>query len=139
MKQRGQRIRATVSVCPHETATDHEGESGTRIAAVKILLYDVLDDRPEIAALIRFAPEDCKAHRPSRNVPRIPRRSARNDGKAPGRGRSAPDVEDDRFPPWREKSLKKQAKVMDRAVSPRKEAVTATRKGESDQENVNRS
>jgi hypothetical protein len=27
----------------------HEGEPGTRIAAVKILLHDVLDDRPEIA------------------------------------------------------------------------------------------
>ena len=31
--------------------------------------------------------------------PYTPRQTARNDGTAPGRGRSAPDVEDDRLPP----------------------------------------
>jgi hypothetical protein len=50
-RQRGQRIRATVSVCPHETVTDHEGESAFRVAAIKITLDHVLDDRPEIAML----------------------------------------------------------------------------------------
>jgi hypothetical protein len=128
-RQSGQRIRAALR-SPHDSATIHEGEPGTRIAAVKILLHDVLDDRPEIAALIRFAPEDCKARRPSRNAPRIPRRSARNDGKAPGKGRSAPDDEGDRFPQWREKSLKKRAIIENGTTSPWKEAMTARRKGE---------
>jgi hypothetical protein len=46
-------------------------------------------------------------------------------------------VEDDRLPPWREKSLKNRANVMDRTASPWKAAMTAARKGESGRENVN--
>jgi hypothetical protein len=37
---------------PHETATDHEGEPAFRIAAVKILLDHLLDDRSEKPILI---------------------------------------------------------------------------------------
>jgi len=84
---------------PHEPATDHEGEPAAGIAAVKILLDHLLDDRSEKAALIRFAPEDCKACTPARNDSHTPSGTCRNDGKAPGRERSAPDVEDDRLPP----------------------------------------
>ena len=84
---------------PHGPVTDHEGEPAFRIAAVKILLDHLLDDRSEKAALIRFAPEDCKACTPARNGLHIRPGTARNDGKAPGRERSAPDVEDDRLPP----------------------------------------
>ena len=92
---------------PHEPVTDHEDEPAAGVAAVQVRLHDLLDDRPEVTALIRFAPEDCKA-----------RTLARNDGTAPGRGRSAPDAGDDRLLPWRENGLKKQANVMDKAGSP---------------------
>jgi len=34
---------------------------------VEIALQDLLDDRPEKIALIRFAPKDCKACTPARN------------------------------------------------------------------------
>jgi hypothetical protein len=37
---------------PHETATDHEGEPAFRIAAVKVLLDHLLDDRSEKPILI---------------------------------------------------------------------------------------
>ena len=50
--------------------------------------------------------------------PYTPQRTARNDRTAPGRGRSAPDVEDDRLPPWRENGIKKRAKVTDTPASP---------------------
>jgi len=36
---------------PHEPVTDHEGESATGIAAIKVALNDLLDDRPEEAVL----------------------------------------------------------------------------------------
>jgi len=36
---------------PHEPATDHEGEPAFRIAAVKILLDHLLDDRSEKTVL----------------------------------------------------------------------------------------
>jgi hypothetical protein len=133
----GQRIRAAIR-SPHEADTVHEGEAAFRVAAIKIPLDHVLDDRPEKAALIRFAPEDCEACTPARTGSHTRPGTFRNDGTAPGRRRSAPDDEGDRFPPWREKSLKKRANVMDRAASLWKEAMTARRKGESDQENVNR-
>jgi len=83
----------------HETATDHEGKPAAGIAAVEIALDYLLNDRPEKTALIRFAPEDCKARTPARNDSHTQSGTCRNDGKAPGRGRSAPDVEDDRLPP----------------------------------------
>ena len=38
-----------------------------------------------------------------------------------------PDVEDGRFPPWREKSLKKRAIIENGTASPWKEAMTAAR------------
>jgi len=137
-RQSGQRIRATVSVCPHEGSMLHEGEAAFRVAAVEILLDHLLDDRPEIPVLIRFAPEDCKACTPSRTGSHTPSRTCRNDGTAPGRGPSAPDVEDDRLPPWREKSLKNRAKVMDQAASPRKEVLRPARMGGIRTEIVNR-
>jgi len=39
---------------PHEPAKDHEGEPAAGIAAVKMLLDHLLDDRPEKTARIRF-------------------------------------------------------------------------------------
>ena len=62
-------------------------------------LGDGEDDRPEKTALIRFAPEDCKACTPARNDSHTPSGTCRNDGRVPGKGPSAPDVEDDRLPP----------------------------------------
>ena len=44
--QSGHRMRAALR-SPHETATDHEGEPAFRIAAVKILLDHLLNDRSE--------------------------------------------------------------------------------------------
>jgi len=42
--------------------------SGVGVETVaKAALDDLLDDRPEMTVLIRFAPEDCKACTPSRN------------------------------------------------------------------------
>ena len=84
---------------PHEPLPAHEGKAAPRVAAVEVLLHDLFDDRPEKAALIRFAPEDCKACIPARNESHTPRQTSRNDGTTPGRGQSAPDAEDDRLPP----------------------------------------
>jgi len=42
----------------------------------------------------------------------------RSHGTTPDKGQSAPDVEDDRLPPWREKGLKKRANVLDMTASP---------------------
>ncbi len=50
--QFGQRILATVSVCPHETVTDHEGEARARIAAVEVTLDDLPDDGSEIPVVL---------------------------------------------------------------------------------------
>jgi hypothetical protein len=50
----------------------NQGESASGIAAVKIPLDDLLDDRPEKPALIRFAPEDCKACIPARTGSHTP-------------------------------------------------------------------
>jgi len=58
--QSGQRTRAALR-SPHEPARDHEGEARAGIAAIKVALDDLPDDRPKIPALILFAPEDCKA------------------------------------------------------------------------------
>jgi len=55
--------------------------------------------------------------------PHTPRRTARNDGRAPGKGRFAEDVEDDRLSPWRENGLIKRAKVMDRTAPPWKDVM----------------
>jgi hypothetical protein len=87
-------MRATVSVCPHETETDHEGEPAAGIAAVKIPLDHLLDDWPEKTALIEAMSTGSRtpdSHTPSG--------TCRNDGRVPGKGPSAPDVEDDRLPP----------------------------------------
>jgi hypothetical protein len=84
---------------PHETATDHAGKPAAGIAAVEIALDHLLDDRPEKTALIRFAPEDCKARTPARNDSHTQLGTCRKDGTEPCRGPSAPDVWDDRIPP----------------------------------------
>ena len=68
--------------------------------------------------------------------PYTPRQTARNDGTAPGRGPSTPDVWDDRLPLLQENGLKKRAIIENVATSPWKEAMTAARKGESGRENV---
>ncbi|MBE3140549.1 MAG: hypothetical protein IMZ53_08200, partial [Thermoplasmata archaeon] len=65
--------------------------------------------------------------------------TCRNDGKAPGKGRSPPDVGDDKLPPWRENSLKKRAKVMDEIWCPWKNGMSPGSDGEIILENVNRS
>jgi len=115
--QSGHRMRAALR-SPHETASVHEGEPAFRIAAVEVAPDDLLDDRPEVTALIRFAPEDCKARTLSRNESHTQSGTCRNDGTAPGRGRSAPDAGDDRLLPWRENGLKKQANATDKVKSP---------------------
>ena len=94
---------------PHEPVTDHEGEPSAGIAAVKILLDHLLDDRPEKAALIRFAPEDCKACTPARNDSHTPSGTCRNDGRVSGKGPSAPDGEGDKFLAHRKGLFKKRA------------------------------
>jgi len=114
LPQSGQRIRATLRLSYMSLA--NQDEPATRVAAIKIPLDHFLDDRPEIPALIRFAPEDCKALTPARNGSHTWSGTCQNDGTAPGRERSAPDAEGDRLPPWREKGLKNRAKVMDRAA-----------------------
>jgi hypothetical protein len=48
--QSGQRIRAALR-SPHEAATLREGEPAARVATVKILLDNILDNRPEEAVL----------------------------------------------------------------------------------------
>ena len=70
---------------PHEPVTDHEGESTARVAEVEVALDHLLDDRPEKTALIRFAPEDCKARTPARNDSHTQSGTCRNDGTAPER------------------------------------------------------
>jgi len=102
--------------------TSNPGESAPRISTVEILLDDLLYDRPEIAALIRFAPEDCKARIPARTGFRIRPGSLRNDGKARGREPSAPDAEVDRLPPWRENCSKNRANIMKKLGSSSKQA-----------------
>ena len=79
--------------------TSDAGEPAFRIAAVKILLDHLLNDRSEKPTLIRFAPEDCKALTPARNDSHTQSGTCRNDGTEPCRGPSAPDVWDDRIPP----------------------------------------
>ena len=106
--------------------TTNPGEPAAGIAAVEVALYDLLDDRPE------------KTVRPARNGPHTQSGTCRNDGKAPGRGRSAPDVEDDRLPPWREKGLKKRAKVANTTASPWKDTMRPGPHGGIKLENVNR-
>ena len=59
--------------------------------------------------------------RPGASEEVSPRQTARNDATAPGRGRSAPDVEVDRLPPCWEKGLKKRTNIKDRTASPWKE------------------
>jgi hypothetical protein len=98
--------------------TPKTGESAARVAAVEIALDDFLDDRPKISALNRFAPEDCKACTPARTDLHRRRGSRRNGGKAPGKDPSAPDVEDDRLPPWREKRRRKRANVTEETGAP---------------------
>jgi hypothetical protein len=78
------------------------GEARARIAAVEIALDDLPDDRPEMAALIRFATEDCKACTPSRSGFRRQSGTGRNYGTTPDRGPCAPDDEGGRFPAHRE-------------------------------------
>jgi len=41
-----------------------------------------------------------------------PKGAATNDGTAPDRGPFAPDVEGDRLPPWRERSLRNRANII---------------------------
>jgi len=84
---------------------DHEGKPAAGIAAVEIALDHLFDDQPEKTAFIRFAPEDCKARTPAQTGPHTQSGTCRNDGTALGRGPSAPDVWDDRIPPWRENGL----------------------------------
>jgi len=119
--------------------TPDSSEPAAGIAAVEILLHHLPDDRPEKTALIRFAPEDCKACTPARNDLHTQPGTCRNDGKAPGKGRSSPDVGDDRLPPWREKSLKKRANITDWTASPRKNGMSPGSEKQSGRENVNRS
>ena len=71
--------------------------------------------------------------------PHTPRQTARNDATVPGRGRSAPDVEDDRFPAWGEKSLKKRANIMEMTVPSWKDAMRPGSDARINPENVNRS
>jgi len=85
--------------------TPDTGEPAAGVAAVEVALDHLLDDRPEKAALIRFAPEDYKACTPARNGLHPRPGTGRNDERAPGRGRCVPDVEDDRLPPWRERNI----------------------------------
>ena len=59
--------------------------------------------------------------------------------KAPGKGRSSPDVGDDRLPPQQEKSLKSRANITDRTASPWKNGMSPGSEGQSGRENVNRS
>jgi hypothetical protein len=118
--------------------TPKTGESAARVAAVEIALDYFPDDRPEISALNRFAPEDCKACTPARTGLHRRRGSRRNDGQAPGREPSAPDVEDDRLPPWREKRLRKRANVTKEPGLPWKDAINPGADGEIKSENVNR-
>ena len=82
--QSGHLMRAAFR-SPHEPATDHEGEPAFRIAAVKILLDHLLDDRPEKAALIEALSTGSRT--PARNDFHTPSGTCRNDGRAPGRGR----------------------------------------------------
>jgi len=84
----------------------NQGKSVAGIAAVEVTPDDLLDDRPEMPILIRFAPEDCKACTPARTGSHTRPGNCRNDGTAPGRERSARDAENDRLPPWREDSLR---------------------------------
>ena len=123
----------------HETATDHEGKPAAGIAAVEIALDYLLNDRPEKTALIRFAPEDCKACTPARNGPHAQSGTCRNNGRVPRRGRSSPDVGDDRLPPWREKSIKKRANIIEMTVPPWKDAMRPGSDARINPENVNRS
>jgi len=60
---------------------------------------------------------DGNSRTPSRNAPRTPRRSAQNDGTAPGRERSAPDDEDDRCPAHPGQKIKKWAREEQRTIS----------------------
>ena len=97
------------------------GEARARVAVVEVTLDDLLDDRPKIPALSRFAPEDCKACTLSRNGFRTQRRTHQSDGTAPDREQCVPGVGDDRLPPWREKGVKKRAKVMNTPAPPWKD------------------
>ena len=126
------------SVSQSFTRRPSQGEATPRIAAVEVFLDDLFDDGTEKAALIRFAPEDCKARRPSRSAPHIPPQTSRNDGPAPDREPCVPDDEDGRFPPWREKNLKKRADIGKPAASPWNQAFQAARKAGIRPEIVNR-
>jgi len=57
------------------------------------------------------------SHMPSRNVPHIPRRSAQNDRKAPGRESCVPDGKDGRFPAHPGQKIKKWAKEEQSTIS----------------------
>ena len=94
----GRRLEVTAQG-PEGTATEIAEETAIELEEDPQHLDHLLNDRPEKTVLIRFAPEDCKARTPARNDSHTQSETCRNDGKAPGRGRSAPDVEDDRLPP----------------------------------------
>jgi len=71
--------------------------------------------------------ETGKNRTPARNDSHTQSGTCRNDGRVPGRGRSAPDVGDDRLPPWRENGIKKRANITDTPASPWKDVMRAAR------------